>query len=127
MSSIEEKARHEAQTAMRKAYAPYSEFRVGASLVTESDDIFSGCNIENCSYGLTVCAERVALFKAVSEGCRKFKLLVLTSDSDKAIVPCGACLQVLAEFCDDLKIIVYNGDMIGRTSLAELLPHRFRL
>ena len=89
----------QAQAAMHNAYTPYSHFRVGACLVCEDGSVYTGCNIENASYGVTICAERVALFKAVSEGKRTFSLLALTSDSEEITYPCGICRQALGEFC----------------------------
>jgi cytidine deaminase len=115
-----------AKEAQKKAYAPYSKFKVGAALLTTDNKITLGCNIENASYGLTVCAERVAIFKAVSEGYRKFKALaVVTSD---ASYPCGACLQVMAEFGPDLTVIISNGQNKTETlKLTNLLPKQFKL
>jgi cytidine deaminase len=115
-----------AQTVMERAYAPYSGFRVGAALRGSEGTIFTGCNVENASYGLTICAERVALFKAVSEGVRSFLVLALVSDSEEPIPPCGACLSVLSEFGLDLPIVSV-GKTGKRTSwtLRDLLPHVF--
>lgn len=117
-----------ALAAREMAYAPYSRFRVGAALLTAEGKVYTGCNVENASYGLTVCAERVALFKAVSEGSRKFAALAVVSDSTIHCVPCGACRQVLAEFGRDLKIFMGNsqGNYIAMT-LEELLPLAFAL
>lgn|GEM_PF-130628 len=95
--------------AKEKAYCPYSKFRVGAAILT-SDKIFTGSNIENSSYGLTICAERVAIFKAVSEGYKDFKEIAISSDTERFIYPCGACRQVLSEFVDDIKITLINKD-----------------
>ena len=89
-----------ARKAAKGAYAPYSGYRVGAALVAEDGAVFTGCNVENAAYGSTMCAERVALYKAVSEGRRKFVMLALAAGTDSVGVPCGACLQALAEFCD---------------------------
>ena len=94
-----------AQQAMQYAYAPYSNFHVGACLVCQDGSVYTGCNIENASYGATVCAERTALFKAVSEGKRHFTLLAITSDSQSYTFPCGLCRQALSEFAPDLKIL----------------------
>ena len=95
-----------ARKAARAAYAPYSRYRVGAALVAEDGAVFTGCNVENAAYGSTMCAERVALYKAVSEGQRKFVLLALAAGTDSVGVPCGACLQALAEFCDgDMSVV----------------------
>lgn len=108
------------------AYAPYSNFRVGAALLAKDGRIFYGCNVENASYGLTVCAERVALFKAVAEGVREFLALAVAGGSEPC-APCGACRQVLYEFAPDLLVIMADGE--GRSwragRLSELLPHGF--
>ncbi len=114
-----------ARKARENAYAPYSNFKVGAALLTESGEIFTGCNVENSSYGLSVCAERVALFKAVSEGYRKFKALAVVADTERPVPPCGACRQVLWEF-GDIDIIMSNlkGD-VKVMKLSELLPEGF--
>ena len=116
-----------AKTARSFAYMPYSKFAVGAVLVTEDDETILGCNVENASYGLTNCAERTAIFKAVSEGKRQFKKLVVIGDTDGPISPCGACRQVISEFCDpNMPVILTNmkGD-IQETTVAELLPWAF--
>jgi len=113
--------------ASKKAYVPYSSFQVGAALLTKNDKLYLGCNIENASYGLTNCAERTAIFKAVSEGENQLKAIAIVGDTDGPISPCGACRQVLAEFCDEnTKIILanLNGDMV-ETSIDELLPGFF--
>ncbi len=109
----------------RRAYAPYSQYCVGAALRGANGQIYAGCNVENVTYGLTVCAERVALVAAIADGERHFtELLVLTAD---AAPPCGACLQVLAEFSSDLPILLANEQgIVRRTSLRELLPAVFR-
>jgi len=107
------------------AYAPYSGFSVGAALLAQSGRIYAGCNVENSSYGLTICAERVALCSAVSQGERVFEMMIICADS--IVPPCGACLQVMAEF-GDMEIISF--DMEGRfqrNRLSELLPQSFRL
>ncbi|MBM6613869.1 cytidine deaminase [Desemzia sp. RIT804] len=111
-----------------RAYVPYSNFPVGAALVTKDGEIFSGCNIENASYGLANCAERTAIFKAVSEGKKEFDYLVVTGDTDGPISPCGACRQVMAEFCEpDMPVLLTNKK--GKqyeTTVNELLPGAFR-
>ena len=107
-----------AEKARESAYAPYSGFKVGAALLTSDGKIFTGCNIENSSYGATICAERVAIFKAVSEGYRGFSKLAVTA------MPCGMCRQALAEFCgEDFEVIV--GKEIYR--LGDILPNSFTL
>jgi cytidine deaminase len=110
-----------------KAYCPYSKFHVGAALLTETGDIYTGVNVENSSYGLTICAERVAVFKAVSEGHRKFKAIALTSDSDDVIPPCGACRQVLIEFGNkELEVVMMSkNNEVQIMKLEDLLPHSF--
>ena len=118
----------EARDARNRAHAPYSGFFVGAAVLTLEDKIFSGSNVENASYGGTVCAERIAIFKAVSEGFKKFKSIIVVSDSKgKAVPPCGMCLQVMAEFCDpDTKIILATPKRIeNEYVLADLLPSVF--
>ncbi len=114
-----------AKEARERAYAPYSHFKVGAVLVTKNGKIFAGVNVENASYGLTNCAERTAIFKAVSEGEKDFDTLVVVADTDKPVAPCGACRQVMAEF-GNFRVILANtkGDWI-ETTVQELLPYGF--
>lgn len=117
----------EAIAASRQAHVPYSHFHVGAALLTTDGKIYRGCNIENASYGLTNCAERTAIFKAVSEGDKQFSAIAVVGDTDGPISPCGACRQVLAEFCDDhTQIILANlkGDFVI-TNINEILPGYF--
>ena len=116
-----------AKKVSQEAYAPFSGFKVGAALLTASGKIFTGCNVENSSYGLTNCAERTALFKAISEGEKDFVELAIYSESDKIFYPCGACRQVLTEFVDDLRITIVSRSEIVTVSLKELLPHSFKL
>jgi len=115
-----------AEIAARNAYAVYSDFKVGAALLTIEGKMFTGCNVENSSYGLTVCAERVAVFKAVSEGFRNFEAIAVYSDTIPPARPCGACLQVLSEFGSDLEILCINSKG-GKDKfiLKELLPEGF--
>ena len=115
-----------AAEARRRAHAPYSRFKVGAALKTRSGEIVTGCNIENASYGLTVCAERVAVFKAVSEGLSEFDAIAVVTRSRHLTPPCGACRQVLWELCGD--ILVHMEDVGGRSRtvrLRRLLPLPF--
>ncbi|MGB9859799.1 MAG: cytidine deaminase, partial [Moorellaceae bacterium] len=115
-----------AADAQKSAYAPYSGFRVGAALLTSRGRIYQGCNIENISYGLTVCAERVALWKALSEGERSFVALAVVGGELPACFPCGACRQVLVEFAPDLEIITGQpGQSLVLRRLSELLPDAF--
>lgn len=117
----------QAIAARKKAYTPYSNFQVGAAVLTKNKQVFLGCNIENASYGLTNCAERTAIFKAVSEGEKEIEAIVVVGDTEGPISPCGACRQVMAEFCDEnTKIILTNlkGDRV-ETTINELLPGFF--
>ena len=112
-----------ATDARLKAYAPYSNFKVGAALRAATGEVFTGCNVENVSYGLTICAERVAVGSAVQAGLTAFDQLAIITDSAEPVVPCGACRQVLAEFCPDLSII--SRTVSGLTAefvLATLFP-----
>ncbi len=123
MEMVETELFKKAVYARDKAHAPYSRFKVGAVLETDDGTRFEGCNVENRSFGLTMCAERVAVGSAVASGRSQFKLLVIVSDSKEPVVPCGACRQVLAEFNPHLRII--SGNLEGRTvefDLATLLP-----
>ena len=97
-----------AQAAREKAFAPYSKFKVGAALKTKSGKIYTGCNIENASYGLTMCAERVAIYKAISEGENEFTEIVVVADTDELTSPCGACRQIIWEFCGDIPVVLSN-------------------
>ena len=115
-----------ARDARERAVATYSNFRVGAALETADGTIVTGCNIENASYGLTICAERVAMFKALSEGHRTFVRIAVVADTESPTSPCGACRQVLWEFGSDLEVILANmREVTGRHRMAELLPHAF--
>ncbi len=116
----------EARKAAGSAYAPYSSFAVGACLVTEEGDLIPGCNVENASYSLTVCAERAALCAAVCKGYRAFRALVLYVDRPSPVSPCGACRQSLFEFAPDLVLfLACRGDMVRRVLLSDLLPLAF--
>jgi cytidine deaminase len=117
-----------AKAAQRNAHAPYSKFRVGAALLTKSGKVYTGVNVENASYGLTNCAERVAVGKAVSEGHRKFQAIAVVAPS-AALSPCGACRQVLAEFGECVVICAdsRNTRRLKIHLLSELLPHSFKL
>ena len=108
------------------AYAPYSDFRVGAALLASDGRVFTGCNVENASYGLTICAERTAIFKAVSEGALEFVKIALVTDTDELTAPCGACRQVIWEFSSGIIVIMANlkGDQQA-CPISALLPHPF--
>src|SRR5438445_5092806 len=108
------------------AFAPFSKFQVGAALEDETGRIHTGCNVENATYGLTVCAERVAVFKAVSEGAGKFRRIAVAADTDVLTPPCGACRQILWEFCGDIEVILANPR--GKTEswrMKDLFPRAF--
>jgi len=124
-----EKLIESARKVIKNSYSPYSKFKVGASILTKSDKIYSGCNIENSSFGATVCAERIAIFKAVSEGEKEFTKLAIVSDNDVMPYPCGICLQVISEFVNnDIEIIISNKN--GKTvesSLKKLLTMPFTI
>jgi cytidine deaminase len=110
-----------------KAHAPYSKFAVGAAVLTENGEIFTGCNIENASYGATVCAERVAIFKAISAGHKSIKAIAVIADLPEPISPCGICRQVISEFGLDAIVVMANTK--GKTntsSMTELFPHAFK-
>ena len=108
------------------AHAPFSHFQVGAALEAESGTIIMGCNVESASYGLTMCAERVALFKAVSEGHRRFKRIAIVTDTESPTPPCGACRQLLWEFGADAEVILTNlKGAVLRYTVRELLPAAF--
>lgn len=114
-----------AKKAMRSAYAPYSRFRVGAALEADSGEVFTGCNVENASYGLTICAERAAVAAAVVQGHRRFRRVVVATEADRAVSPCGACRQVLAEFGDGLEVYGVAEKETKRWLLRDLLPAAF--
>jgi cytidine deaminase len=114
-----------ARSAQARAYAPYSKFRVGAALEATDGTVFLGCNVENASYGLTICAERAAVCAAVSAGVKRFRRAVVVSDVDPPAAPCGACRQVLAEFGLDLPIDGVGSKGVVRWHLSDLLPVAF--
>jgi cytidine deaminase len=115
-----------ARKARKRAHAPYSKFKVGAALRTRKGEIVTGCNIENASYGLTLCAERVAVFKAVSEGLRRFDAIAVVVDSPQLAAPCGPCRQILWEFCGDIWVHMETLRGARKTMrLRELLPFPF--
>ena len=115
-----------AKQARENAHAPFSNFRVGAAVRAKSGRIFTGCNVENSTYGLTLCAERVAIFKAVSEGERGFDSIAVAADTDTLTPPCGACRQILWEFCGDAELTLVN--LQGRTEtfrMKDIFPRPF--
>lgn len=115
-----------ARNARKNSYSPYSKFRVGAALLAKDGKVFTGCNIENSSFGLTICAERTAIFKAVSEGYSRFKAIAIATDQSEFIAPCGACRQVIADLAGDIDFIMSNkrgGLMVMK--ISELLPFPF--
>src|SRR6266513_1070535 len=127
---IVQKMRAKAEAAMKNAYCLYSNFRVGAAVLVD-DKIFAGCNVENASYGLPICAERNAIFQAVAKGelsrDRKLKAVVVVTPQEKLTPPCGACRQVIYEFCEeaDADIFIFGGNKTGSFKLSALLPEAF--
>lgn len=123
LSLAERELLDQARAAKENAYTPYSHFRVGAALLAADGRVFTGCNIENAAFSPTCCAERVAIFKAISEGVREFSAIAVAADKAPC-TPCGVCRQVLVEFCDpDLRVILEGATY----TLGELLPHSFAL
>ncbi|MHA1989677.1 MAG: cytidine deaminase [Candidatus Hodarchaeales archaeon] len=123
-----EKLIEQAQIAKSKSYSPYSKFKVGSALLTKEGDVILGCNIEDVSYSTTLCAERCAIFKAVSEGHREFEKMAMVTDAEEISSPCGSCLQVINEFCDeDFQIILANSTSHKIYLLKELLPFPFKI
>ena len=113
-------------TMLERSYVPYSHFPVGAALLCKDGTVFTGCNIENAAYGLTICAERTAIFKAISEGHRDFKRIVIAGKSEDYCVPCGSCRQVMQEFAPQMEVICLNGKGEAKHfALKELLPYGF--
>lgn len=116
---------NKAYEAMEFAYTPYSKFNVGAALLTKSGKVYTGCNIEFASYGATNCAERTAIFKAISEGEKDFKAIAVVSSSKDYTYPCGICRQVIVEFGKDIDIIVAKGEAFEVYTIDDLLPKSF--
>jgi len=118
----------QAVEAGKHALAPYSNFNVGAALEDELGEIWTGCNIESSSFGLTICAERVALVKALSEGVRSFKRIVIAASGENITPPCGACLQLLNDYAPEIEVVLYNPDsaQTRKYNLSDLLPHPFK-
>jgi len=116
-----------AKAASQNAYVPYSGYRVGAALRCKDGSMVTGCNVENASYSLTLCAERTAIFKAISDGKRDFIAIAVYVDSDKVFPPCGACRQVIYEFSPTIPVIYGNRKDYIKTNIAELLPGAFTL
>ena len=115
-----------AKEAREKAFAPFSNFKVGAALQSDNGQVFAGCNIENASYGLTMCAERVAIFKAISEGKRNFTQLAIVGDTEDLTPPCGDCRQIIWEFCGNIPITLANlSGKVETFQMKELLPRAF--
>lgn len=115
-----------ATDARENAYAPYSNFRVGAAVEAENGDVYIGCNVESASYGLTVCAERVAIWKGISVGEKRFKQIAVVVDTEELTPPCGVCRQIIWEFCGDVPVILAN--LHGKSEtvmMSELLPRAF--
>ena len=126
MTAAQKRLVNQARRARTKAFAPFSGFQVGAAVETARGRVYTGANIESASYGLTVCAERVAIWKAVSAGERAFKRLAVVADSERLPPPCGACRQIIWEFCGDIEIIFAN--LAGRSAvrrMKKLLPEPF--
>lgn len=115
-----------ARAAAERAYAPYSGYRVGAALLTEDGSVVTACNVENVSYGLTMCAERAAVSRAVADGRRAFRAIAIVTDGSDAITPCGACRQVLAEFAPDMTVVSQGRGERHEWPLSALLPDPFR-
>jgi cytidine deaminase len=122
-----EKELIDAATEVRnRAHAPYSNFRVGAAVETDEGEIYTGCNVESASYGLTVCAERVAIWKGISEGVTKFGRIAVVVDTEELTPPCGVCRQIIWEFCGDVPVILSNLNGKSETiQMSELLPRAF--
>lgn len=117
----------EAALAVREfAHAPYSKFRVGAALETVEGKVYTGCNVENATFGLTLCAERLAVFKAISEGQRQFRSIAIVADTADLTPPCGACRQILWEFCGDIEVLLFNLENLSeKLQMRDLFPRPF--
>jgi cytidine deaminase len=123
---VDQPLENAALAARQNAHAPYSHFLVGAAIEDSQGRIHTGCNVENATYGLTVCAERVAVWKAMSEGARQFRRIAVAAATDRLTPPCGACRQILWEFCGDIEIVLVN--LSGKTEtlrLKDLFPRPF--
>jgi len=115
-----------ARSARERAYAPFSKFKVGAAVEDEEAKIYTGCNVENATYGLTICAERVAVFKAISEGASRLVRVAVVADTTELTPPCGACRQILWEFCGDAELILANlGGASERLRMSQIFPRPF--
>ncbi|MEQ1604056.1 MAG: cytidine deaminase [Pyrinomonadaceae bacterium] len=126
MQEKEQKLIDAATMARERAYAPYSNFQVGAAVETENGDIYIGCNVESASYGLTVCAERVAIWKGISCGEKRFAQIAVVVDTEDLTPPCGVCRQIIWEFCGDVPVILSNLEGKSETiMMSELLPRAF--
>jgi len=126
MTAAQKRLLSRARQARKKAFAPYSKFKVGAAVETAGGRVYTGTNVENASYGLTLCAERVAILYAVAQGERRFKRVAVVADSDKLTGPCGACRQIIWEFCGDAEVIL--GNLKGKTAvyrMKDLFPLPF--
>jgi cytidine deaminase len=117
-----------ARAVRKNAWAPYSGFKVGAAILCEDGSVYAGCNVENVTFGLTTCAEQVAIMKAVSEGQRRFTRIAVVTGSSPPAAPCGLCRQMMAEFCEDLDILIAHArtDALEITTLRAILPRAFR-
>lgn len=116
-----------AREACKNSYAPYSGYHVGAALLTMDGVVYTGCNIENASYGATNCAERTAIFKAVSEGVHEFQMIAVVAEDGSTAYPCGICLQVMNEFMPEAEILLEEGQKIAVYRVSDLLPYGFKL
>ena len=122
---LEEKLMEAAKQGREQSYSPYSKFAVGAALLCKDGTIFTGCNIENVSYGATMCAERVAIFKAISNGYREFEMIAVYSELEDYTYPCGMCLQVMQEFMPEGIVLLENKKEMNRFLVRELMPTKF--